>query len=74
MHGPWLKTLQNDGVHGSPLSTLHGACANGVASIGCRCRAADDSANAATTTTAIKGRSKRRNMTVTFATRPARLK
>src|SRR3981081_2004427 len=63
MHGPWLKTLQNDGVHGSPLSTLHGACANGVASIGGRARAADESANAAMAITAINGNSKRRNMT-----------
>src|SRR5215204_6173498 len=33
MHGPWLNTLQNDGVQGLPSSTLQGACANGVASI-----------------------------------------
>jgi hypothetical protein len=25
-----LNTLQNDGVHGRPSSTLHGACENGV--------------------------------------------
>jgi hypothetical protein len=33
MHGPWLNTLQNDGVHGRPSSTLQGAWENGVASI-----------------------------------------
>src|SRR5919197_3123529 len=33
MHGPLLNTLQNDGVHGWPSSTLHGAWENGVASI-----------------------------------------
>src|SRR5215207_11664658 len=33
MHGPWLNTLQNDGVQGWPSSTLQGACENGVASI-----------------------------------------
>src|SRR5215207_1242510 len=33
MHGPSLNTLQNDGVHGWPSSTLQGACENGVASI-----------------------------------------
>ncbi len=33
MHGPWLNTLQNVGVHGWPSSTLQGACENGVASI-----------------------------------------
>src|SRR5690349_13062147 len=33
MQGPSLNTLQNDGVHGWPSSTLQGACANGVASI-----------------------------------------
>jgi hypothetical protein len=30
MQGPWLNTLQNDGVHGSPLSTLQGECENGM--------------------------------------------
>jgi hypothetical protein len=43
-----LKTLQNDGVHGLLLSTLQGACENGVASIGCRRRAS--AADVATTT------------------------
>jgi hypothetical protein len=33
-----LNTLQNDGVHGCPSSTLQGACENGVGLI-CRCRA-----------------------------------
>src|SRR6185295_4569064 len=33
MQGPSLNTLQNDGVHGRPSSTLQGACENGVASI-----------------------------------------
>ena len=33
MQGPWLKTLQKDGVHGLLSSTLQGACENGVASI-----------------------------------------
>src|SRR5215207_3355472 len=33
MQGPSLNTLQNDGVHGWPSSTLQGACENGVASI-----------------------------------------
>src|SRR6187431_2376099 len=33
MQGPSLNTLQNEGVHGWPSSTLQGACANGVASI-----------------------------------------
>src|SRR5436190_18981953 len=33
MQGPSLNTLQNDGVHGWPSSTLQGACEDGVASI-----------------------------------------
>jgi hypothetical protein len=31
MHGPWLSTLQNDGVHGRPRSTLQGEWKKGVA-------------------------------------------
>jgi predicted alternative tryptophan synthase beta-subunit len=38
MHGPRLNTLQVNGAHGCRLSTLQGACANGVASM-CRGRA-----------------------------------
>jgi hypothetical protein len=33
MQGPWLNTLQKYGVQGRLSSTLHGACANGVASM-----------------------------------------
>jgi imidazolonepropionase-like amidohydrolase len=38
-----LNTLQVDGVHGSPDSTLHGACENGVASMCRRSRALEGS-------------------------------
>src|ERR1700761_1540190 len=31
IHGPWLSTLQNDGVHGRPRNTLQGEWKNGVA-------------------------------------------
>src|SRR5438132_12476916 len=72
MHGPWLKMLQNVGVQGSPRSTLHGACENGVGSNCRRWRACDGSASAATTTMAITERSRRHSMTETLATRPAR--
>jgi hypothetical protein len=33
MHGPWLSTLQKDGVQGLPRSTLQGEWKNGVALI-----------------------------------------
>src|ERR1700710_1085189 len=67
MHGPWLNTLQNDGVHGSPDSTLHGACANGVASIWCRrSRASAELASAALVAT-MRHRTTRRSMKPSMA-------
>jgi hypothetical protein len=69
-----LNTLQNDGVQGSPASTLHGEWENGSGLTCRRSPALDGPANAATATIAIKGKSMRRNMTVTFATHPAPLK
>src|SRR4051794_36009252 len=30
MHGPWLNTLQNEGVHGFLANTLQGSCENGM--------------------------------------------
>jgi hypothetical protein len=68
-----LNTLQKDGVQGSPARTLHGECEKGSGS-NCRRSRALDGPNAATATIAIKGKSMRRNMTVTFATHPAALK
>src|SRR5580692_184902 len=38
MQGPRPNTLQNDGVHGRPRSTLHGACENGMGLIRCWCQ------------------------------------
>src|ERR1044072_193139 len=59
MQGPLLKTLQNDGVHGWPSSTLQGACENGVASIWRRCWA---SAVFIPTKSAIRTTARRQNM------------
>src|SRR5690349_20812530 len=59
MQGPLLNTLQNDGVHGCPSSTLQGACENGVASIWRRCWA---SAVFIPTKSAIRRTARRQNM------------
>src|SRR3954466_11964400 len=63
MQGPWLNTLQNDGVHGCPVSTLQGACENGVASIGCRRRASADPAFIVPVSAISRQRAKGRSMT-----------
>src|SRR6266850_5391257 len=59
MQGPSLNTLQNDGVHGWPSSTLQGACANGVASI---CRRGWASAEPNPTTITVRHIMKHRSM------------
>jgi hypothetical protein len=62
MHGPWLNTLQNDGVHGSPDSTLHGACENGTELIWWRLQAWADPAITVTAPTMAMSRTTRRSM------------
>src|SRR5258708_30309992 len=53
MHGPWLNTLQKDGVQGLPSSTLQGSCENGIGSI-CRGRASAVAATARAATATMK--------------------